>query len=92
MFSEAKNVRRAIQLAIYIFEPPMLLSFPCGAPTGELTNSTRAEADMGWFDKGANDASKNKGQQDPNKFDNDKARKDYQAGYKKQQEEQNQKK
>lgn len=48
---------------------------------------------MSLFNKGANDKAKNQGQVDPNKFKNDKDRKDYQAGYntQKQKEQQNKK-
>jgi hypothetical protein len=47
---------------------------------------------MSFFNKGANDKAQNKGQVDPNKFKSDKERKDYQAGYSKQKEKEQQKK
>jgi hypothetical protein len=40
---------------------------------------------MSFFNKGANDKAQNKGPADPNKFPSDKAKKDYEAGYKKDQ-------
>jgi hypothetical protein len=46
---------------------------------------------MGLFNRGADDKSQNKGQVDPNKFKSDKERKDYQAGYNKQKEKEQQK-
>ena len=47
---------------------------------------------MGWFDKGAKDQSAGKGQMDPNKFKNDQARKDYQAGHNAQKQKEQEKK
>ena len=48
---------------------------------------------MSWWNKGADDKSHGRGQDDPNKFKNDTDRKDYQAGYERQkQQEQQQKK
>jgi hypothetical protein len=47
---------------------------------------------MSFFNRGANDKADNKGQADPNKFKSDKERKDYQAGYNKQKEQEQQKK
>lgn len=46
---------------------------------------------MGWFNRGADDKSQNKGQADPNKFKSGKERKDYRAGYNKQKEKEQQK-
>ncbi|MBK8464860.1 MAG: hypothetical protein IPL32_03435 [Chloracidobacterium sp.] len=45
---------------------------------------------MSWFNRGQNDKAQGSGQADPNKFKNDTARKDYQAGYDKQKQEQQQ--
>lgn len=47
---------------------------------------------MSFFDWGKGDKANNKGQVDPNKFSNDKERKDYQAGWNKQKEEEARKK
>lgn len=47
---------------------------------------------MGFFGSGKSDKAQNKGQVDPNKFTNDKDRKDYQAGWNKQKEEEAKKK
>jgi hypothetical protein len=41
---------------------------------------------VGLFNRGAEDKAKGQGQADPNKFSNDAARKDYQAGWQKQKE------
>lgn len=47
---------------------------------------------MSFFDRGAKDKADNKGPADPNKFKSDKERKDYQAGYNRQKEQEQQKK
>lgn len=47
---------------------------------------------MGWFNRGADDKSQNKGQVDPKKFGSDTERKQYQAGYEKQKQQEQQKK
>ena len=41
---------------------------------------------MSWFNRGANDKAQGQGQADPNKFKNDAARKEYQTGWSKQKE------
>jgi hypothetical protein len=47
---------------------------------------------MGFFNRGAKDKAENKGQVDPNKFKSAEERKQYQAGYNKEKEKEQQKK